>query len=456
MGICMSICEGCGDPLPKSRERPLEEEDIKVLEIEKRKDEQLACLPGRICVNGSTANASIYSQQGKKGINQDCMLVWEDFGNQEDTVFCGVFDGHGPHGHLVARRVRDSLPSTIIDQWQEQIAADSSSSNGNQSTDSSELTESNVKDDSDLDKDKSRMYSMWKESHLRAFEVMDEALQWHPILNCSCSGTTAVTVIKQDQDLVIANVGDSRAILGTLSDDNKLMAVQLTRDLKPNVPQEAERIRLCRGRVFSSEDEPEVYRVWLPNDDSPGLAMARAFGDFCLKDFGVIAVPEITYRHLTSRDQFVVLATDGVWDVLTNEEVVRIVSSAPREEAAKVVVQRAVRGWKRKYPTSRMDDCATVCLYVDSQSAVRKDNHEHLESMDVNVNDTSQNNAVSSNTVGEEKTENPSKQEGQNNKESRRTLAECIATDEWSALDGMSRVNSLLRLPRFIKGDEKI
>ena len=75
---------------------------------------------------------------------------------------------------------------------------------------------------------------------------------------------------------------------------------------------EAERIKQCKGRVHALKDEPHVHRVWLPNENSPGLAMTRAFGYFCLKDFGVIAVPEITHRQLTSRDQFIVLATDGV------------------------------------------------------------------------------------------------------------------------------------------------
>lgn len=75
---------------------------------------------------------------------------------------------------------------------------------------------------------------------------------------------------------------------------------------------EAERIRKCKGRVYALRDEPEVARVWLPNYDTPGLAMARAFGDFCLKGFGLISEPEVSYRHLTERDEFVVLATDGV------------------------------------------------------------------------------------------------------------------------------------------------
>ena len=64
--------------------------------------------------------------------------------------------------------------------------------------------------------------------------------------------------------------------------------------------------------MFALQDEPEVARVWLPNSDSPGLAMARAFGDFCLKDYGLISVPDINYHRLTERDQYIILATDGV------------------------------------------------------------------------------------------------------------------------------------------------
>lgn len=467
MGSCLSTCDGAADNLPR---RPLEKEALEALETEANKDEQLACLPCRMCVNGSSDIASIYSQQGKKGVNQDCMVVWEDFGSREDIVFCGVFDGHGPYGHLVSKRVRDSLPSTLIDQWHELISEESSFSKGELSEDPGKDSESKLKDDSCSCKDESQMFAIWKESHLRAFKVMDKELKLHPTLDCFCSGTTAVTVVKQGQDLAISNVGDSRAILGTMSPDNRLMAVQLTVDLKPNLPKEEERIRQCGGRVFALEDEPEVHRVWLPDDDSPGLAMARAFGDFCLKDFGVIAVPEVTYRRLTNEDQFIVLATDGVWDVLSNQEVVSIVSSAPsRVTAAKVVVDTAVRAWKRKFPTSRADDCAAVCLYVDSKSLVSplaNDNCDDLRLKDVNakeiqeVCDASKNNAEiigtsTNNTDSQQKTENLSEEERHDGKDARRSLAECIATDQWSALDGLTRVNSLLSLPRFMMGYKK-
>ena len=75
---------------------------------------------------------------------------------------------------------------------------------------------------------------------------------------------------------------------------------------------EAERIRGCKGRVLALKNEPHIQRVWLPNEDLPGLAMSRAFGDFLLKDYGIIAVPDVTSHPITSNDQFVVLATDGV------------------------------------------------------------------------------------------------------------------------------------------------
>lgn len=78
------------------------------------------------------------------------------------------------------------------------------------------------------------------------------------------------------------------------------------------ISEEAERITQSRGQVFCLEDEPGVYRVWRPNGKAPGLAVSRAFGDYCVKDFGLISVPDVTQRKLTTRDQFVILATDGV------------------------------------------------------------------------------------------------------------------------------------------------
>ncbi|KAF3952652.1 hypothetical protein CMV_021816 [Castanea mollissima] len=193
---------------------------------------------------------------------------------------------------------------------------------------------------------------------------MDKEVQLQKKLDSSCSGTTAVVVIRQDEDLIIANLGDSRAVLGTIT-NNGVTAIQLTTDLKPGLPCEAERIRNCNGRVAALRQEPHVQRVWLPHDDSPGLAMSRAIGDFILKNHGIIAIPNIYYHCVTSNDQFIILATDGVWDVLNNNQVASIVWAADSEQAAaRAVVEAATATWKKRYPCAKVDDCTATCLFL--------------------------------------------------------------------------------------------
>jgi serine/threonine protein phosphatase PrpC len=193
----------------------------------------------------------------------------------EDTVYCGVYDGHGPYGHLVARRVRDSLPSKLLHYWQEELAAIKDNSKESETDDSAELCdtaemdrgsnvssmyESAICDVEDSDRDtalfefsenallenlpdhndevvrKPPMFQPWMEAHLTAYQVMDKELRSHPLIDCFCSGTTAVTILKQGNHLVIGNVGDSRAIMGTRDENGMLKAIQLTVDLKPNLP----------------------------------------------------------------------------------------------------------------------------------------------------------------------------------------------------------------------------
>ncbi|KAI0487996.1 hypothetical protein KFK09_027819 [Dendrobium nobile] len=328
----------------------------------KERDKNIAYLVGDLCPRccdgdkGISRLASLYSRQGKKGPNQDSAILYQGFG-MEDGVFCGVFDGHGRNGHIVSRLVRDSLPSLLLRHRVDNAY------------DSSDCDDMSSIDDRLSSASSPELFDEWKEACISAFKAMDKELELHPKLNSFHSGTTAVTIIKQGSDLIISNLGDSRAVLGTISEEGYLKAVQLTTDLKPNVPHEAERIRKNNGRVFALRDQPDIQRVWLPDTNFPGLAMARAFGDFELKNYGVIAIPQVSYRRLRNRDQFIVLATDGVWDVLSNEQVVKIVWSSllKGKEPSKAVVKAAVREWKRKYPSHRVDDCSVACIFFDDR-----------------------------------------------------------------------------------------
>ncbi|KAA3477496.1 putative protein phosphatase 2C 72 isoform X1 [Gossypium australe] len=301
---------------------------------------------------GTHTHGSLYSKQGTKGLNQDAAILYQEYGI-EGGAFCGVFDGHGKNGHIVSNMVRNRLPSLLVSQKYGVAKLEPTPESDNGRRPSKDLVK-------------------WKQACISAFKVMDKEIKLQHNLDCSTSGTTAVVVVRQGEYLVIANLGDSRAVLGTMTEKG-IKAVQLTTDLKPG---EAERIRNCKGRVLALKEEPHIPRVWLPHEDSPGLAMSRAFGDFLLKDHGLIAVPDVFYHRLSPNDHFIVLATDGVsplsiklvWDVLNNDQVASIVMEAESEQAAaRTVVEAATASWKRKFPSSKVDDCTVVSLFLQDK-----------------------------------------------------------------------------------------
>lgn len=99
------------------------------------------------------------------------------------------------------------------------------------------------------------------------------------------SGSTCVSILTYGRHLFIANVGDSRAIIIKQDPNNsrRCIATALTRDHKPDDPIESKVIIAAGGRIDSYRDSfgnkvgPE--RVWLMNEEIPGLAMSRSFGD---------------------------------------------------------------------------------------------------------------------------------------------------------------------------------
>ncbi|MBA0573655.1 hypothetical protein Golob_000919, partial [Gossypium lobatum] len=220
-----------------------------------KKNDLILRSSGSVNVDGSNNLASVFSKRGRKGVNQDCAIVWEEFGCQADMLFCGIFDGHGPWGHFVAKKVRESMPSSLLCNWQETLA------------------QASLDPEIDLESDKKHQrFHIWKHSYLRTCAAVDHELEQHRKIDSFYSGTTALTIVRQGDLIYVANIGDSRAVLATTSDDGNLVPVQLTVDFKPNLPQEAERIVQCKGRVFCLHDEPGVHRVWLPDEESPGLA----------------------------------------------------------------------------------------------------------------------------------------------------------------------------------------
>ena len=121
----------------------------------------------------------------------------------------------------------------------------------------------------------------------------------------------------------IINLGDSRAVIGAVNATSQKVAYQMSIDHKPNRPEEKERIEKNGGFIaIESPNSMGPYRVYSKNDEGPGLAVSRSFGDLFGHTVGVSHIPEVSYKLLDDTDMFIIIGSDGIWDVMNSAEVV--------------------------------------------------------------------------------------------------------------------------------------
>jgi serine/threonine protein phosphatase PrpC len=137
------------------------------------------------------------------------------------------------------------------------------------------------------------------------------------------SGTTATIALVYNDKLVVANVGDSRAVMCCDSTNNKV--IEITTDHTPYVHAERQRIEAHGGKITLRKHG--VLRV------EGQLAVTRRIGGFVNGSTHILtAIPDVhTYNisaattDSSSNHQFVILSTDGLWDVVTSAEAVHVV-----------------------------------------------------------------------------------------------------------------------------------
>jgi serine/threonine protein phosphatase PrpC len=296
-------------------------------------------------------------------INQDRGVAIYPFADLENCGMFGVYDGHGRAGEKVSEFVLQHLPAVLAAQG-EALWSDVGGT----------LKDAYVQVDSDLANE----------------------------MDASVSGTTAVTCLIKDNHCWLANSGDSRAIVMRKS-ANGLKAVDLTSDHKPDSPGEMKRILSmgghitpvrcrplpCRRCLAAASLPPPRARATVPlralplplpvprrpllltwmalcarssmaqagANGSParvwhnlrGLAMARSIGDHAAATVGVISEPEITEYDIVEDDFAIIIATDGVWELLSSQQVADIchgVKSGDVQEMTEVVAEQASYMWK--------------------------------------------------------------------------------------------------------------
>jgi protein phosphatase 1L len=219
---------------------------------------------------------------GARPKNEDEIEIIINMDNSDSTYkpinFFGVFDGHG--GDKISKYLKEKLAKYFINK--------------------------NV----DIEPSKSKSYNKYIK---KTYEYIQSKLTEFELPSKTC-GSTALVILNYSKNniysqLKVINLGDCRAVL--CNEQN--IAIPLTKDHKPMAYDENKRILEANGVIkVDFGDDPRIN----------GLSVSRAFGDLDAKPH-VSHIPDMyDYEINPSRDKFIVMCCDGVWDVLSNQDVV--------------------------------------------------------------------------------------------------------------------------------------
>lgn len=222
-----------------------------------------------------------YSLQGKRESNEDNHINICNMDNSKPEYnninLLGVFDGHG--GKKVSSYLKENLPYFFLNKFDSKIYSDR---------------------------------KLFKKYTNGVFDLLQMNLkQKHPRAVEYC-GSTACIAIHVNNLLWTVNVGDSRSVLCNKYNN----ATQLTTDHKPNQIDEKKRIEQLGGKItFDGAD----WRV-------KTLSLSRTFGDLDCCPY-VTHVPEINKIKLSSKDKFLIIGCDGLWDTVDNQSAVNHINN---------------------------------------------------------------------------------------------------------------------------------
>jgi serine/threonine protein phosphatase PrpC len=213
---------------------------------------------------------------------EDTGVTLPNLTNDYKTSLFGIFDGHG--GNDVVKYIKDRIP---------------------------EIIKKYINDLCPIEK-----------CFINSFNKIDEELKFYDSEN---TGSTATIVLIQDNKIYCANVGDSRAYIIY---NNSIK--QITVDHKCSIPEEAERIMNAGGKITKNRVQGQ-------------LVLTRSLGDLYVKKYGVTNLPDISVNKIDNNVKYVVIASDGIWDVVDENTVLNMSKLKKNaEEFCKDLVKKAI------------------------------------------------------------------------------------------------------------------
>lgn len=262
--------------------------------------------------------AGVDEKKEKK--NQDSFLILEKLFENILNIY-GIFDGHGKNGNLISNLISQFLSQYLKNKENYFLEKNDNDDSSSDSSESSKEIIINNELISNLFSKEDFIKKIIKELDFKANESNFD-LQF--------SGSTCLLLFLFNDEIICSNIGDSMCVLFNCSNEERWTYEIISKIHKPDIPSEKKRILEEGGVVHPFYDEFGIYdgpnRVYVKGKTYPGLSLTRSIGDLEAEKIGVISEPDIIFKKKDSTCKYLVLGSDGLWDVIKPYDVRRIVN----------------------------------------------------------------------------------------------------------------------------------
>ena len=331
--------------------------------------ENISIAESQIIENNETKiNSYLITKAGtddkKEKINQDSYLLFPNIFDNLLNIF-GIFDGHGKNGHLISSFVSKFLSQYLTNK--KNYIHEKSDESYSDSDSDSDISEKEILINKEL------LSNLFLEENFNFIKNIIQEIDMK-VNECNfdiqLSGTTCLLLFIFNNQIICSNIGDSQCFLYHCSNEDRWTHEQLSIIHKPDIDSEKERIISYGGVIHPYYDENGLYegpnRVYEKGKPYPGLSLTRSIGDLEAQKIGIISEPDIIIKKIDSTCKYIVLGSDGLWDMITPYDVGRIVnpffSKNDIKGATQALLKKASKNWDKD--GSDRDDITIIVAFI--------------------------------------------------------------------------------------------
>ena len=339
---------------------------------------EIPLLNKNIIISSVITKPGICDEEEK--VNQDSYLIKESIFN-EDLNLYGIFDGHGENGHLISKYISKYINDYFL--------------NCKNFVD-------NKDDLSTLKNDIKNIFLEKKQEIINKCQnSLDSDLNTKINFDISQSGSTSILLFLTEETLICSNIGDSQCYLFKCTDEDMWTYESLSKIHKPNDEEEKKRILENGGEIHPFYDQDGFFegpdRIYAKGKAYPGLSLSRSIGDLEGKKIGIISEPEIIAKNIDKSHKYIIMGSDGLWDVIKPYDANRIVrpyfNKGDIDGACKILLKKAEAIWRKN--NEERDDITIIIIFIGKPNIyLKKEDNNLLNEVEGNPNEGSSRNEL--------------------------------------------------------------